>query len=229
MSNDSVGAETVVPEGFQFPPARTTRRCFMSRIDEHYFDAMGLTLLRGRNFTVTDDANAPRVAIVNEQFAMRYWPGQDPIGKRMRLPNQSDAWVEVIGLAKTSKYIFIAEPPTEFVYFPYRQKTPKRMTMLARSAGDPGGLAAPLRETIHRLDAEHADLQRADDGRAVPDARDQRLQCADQYGRRARSDGAGARDRRTLRARRVRGDAADARDRHSHGDWRRPARRARGS
>ena len=153
MSNDSAGAETVVPEGYSFPPGKDNATVFMSRIDEHYFDVMGLTLLRGRNCAVTDDANAPRVAIVNEQFAMHYWPGQDPIGKRMRLPNQSDAWVEVIGLAKTSKYIFIAEPPTEFVYFPYRQKTPKRMAILARSAADPGGLAAPLRETIHRLDA----------------------------------------------------------------------------
>ena len=153
MANDSVGAETVVPEGYSFPPGKDNATVFMSRIDEHYFDVMGLPLLRGRNFTATDDAPAPRVAIVNEQFAKRYWPGQDPIGKRMRLPNQSDAWVEVIGLAKTSKYIFIAEPPTEFVYFPYRQKTPKRMAILAQSAGDPGALAAPLRETIHRLDA----------------------------------------------------------------------------
>jgi ABC-type antimicrobial peptide transport system permease subunit len=125
MSNDSAGAETVVPEGYSFPPGKDNATVFMSRIDEHYFEVMGLTLL----------------------------PGQDPIGKRMRLPNQSDAWVEVIGLAKTSKYIFIAEPPTEFVYFPYRQKTPKRMAILARSASDPGGLAAPLRQTIHRLDA----------------------------------------------------------------------------
>src|SRR3954471_14688114 len=153
MSNDSAGVETVVPEGYSFPPGKDNATVFVSRIDEHYFDVMGLTLLRGRNCAVTDDAHAPAVAIVKEPFARHYWPGQDPIGKRIRLPNQGDAWVEVIGLAKTSKYIFIAEPPTEFVYFPYRQKTPKRMATLARSAGDPGELAAPLRETIHRLDA----------------------------------------------------------------------------
>jgi ABC-type antimicrobial peptide transport system permease subunit len=57
-----------------------------------------------------------------------------------------------VGLAKTSKYIFIAEPPSEFVYLPYRQKKPQRMIMLAQSAGDPSSLVAPLREVVRCLD-----------------------------------------------------------------------------
>ncbi|HYM21726.1 MAG TPA: FtsX-like permease family protein, partial [Vicinamibacterales bacterium] len=80
-----------------------------------------------------------------------YWPGQDPIGKRVKIANQ-DAWAEVVGLAKLSKYIFIAEPPTEFIYFPYRQRPATRMAIVARSAGDPGALTGPLRDVVHRLD-----------------------------------------------------------------------------
>ena len=82
---------------------------------------------------------------MSEAIASRFWPGEDPIGKRFRLVDKDNAWVEVVGLAQTSKYIFIAEPPTEFVYLPYRQQQPQRMIMLAQSAGDPSTLAGPLR------------------------------------------------------------------------------------
>jgi len=152
MLNDSNDAVTVVPEGFQFPPGRDSATVMASSIDEYYFDTMALTILNGRNFRIDDSSNAPRVAIVNQPFARHYWPNQDPIGKRFRLAGEDDAWVQIVGLAKTSKYIFIAEPPTEFVYLPYRQRKPQRMMMLAQSAGDPSMLAAPLREIVHELD-----------------------------------------------------------------------------
>jgi predicted permease len=152
MLNDSNDAVTVVPEGFQFPPGRDSATVMASSIDEYYFDTMALTILNGRNFRIDDSSNAPRVAIVNQPFAQHYWPNQDPIGKRFRLAGEDDAWVQIVGLAKTSKYIFIAEPPTEFVYLPYRQQKPQRMMMLAQSAGDPSTLAGPLREIVHELD-----------------------------------------------------------------------------
>jgi len=153
MSNDSVGAETIVPEGFQFPVGKDNARLLASRVDEHYFDTMGLSILRGRTFRADDSFDAPRVAIVNQQLAQHYWPNQDPIGKRFRLVDGNNTWVQVVGLAKTSKYIFIAEPPTEFVYFPHRQKKLQRMIMIAQSLGDPSSLVPPLREVVHGLDA----------------------------------------------------------------------------
>ena len=152
MANDGAGFETIVPEGFRFPPGKDNATVLASRVDEHYFRTMGLTLLRGRDFRVEDAADAPKVAIVNEQFAQHYWPGQDPIGKRFRLVDRDQAWVQVVGLAKTTKYLFIAEPPTEFIYFPYRQARVREMVMLVQSAGDPAGLAGPMRAVVHRLD-----------------------------------------------------------------------------
>jgi predicted permease len=153
MSNDSVGAETIVPEGFQFPVGKDNARLLASWVDEHYFDTMGLSILRGRTFRADDSFDAPRVAIVNQPLAQHYWPNQDPIGKRFRLVDSNNTWVQVVGLAKTSKYIFIAEPPTEFVYFPHRQKKLQRMIMIAQSLGDPSSLVTPLREVVHGLDA----------------------------------------------------------------------------
>jgi predicted permease len=153
MSNDSIGAETIVPEGFQFPAGKDNATVLVSRVDEHYFDTLGLTILQGRGFRIEDAVDAPRVAVANERFAQHYWPNQDPIGKRLRLVDRDNVWVQVVGLAKTSKYLFIAEPPTEFAYFPYRQGRVQPMVMLIQSAGDPARLAAPLREMVHGLDA----------------------------------------------------------------------------
>src|SRR5206468_3004293 len=99
----------------------------------------------------TDTPDTPRVAIVNEQFAKHFWPNQDPIGKRLQTGDDK-TWVQVVGLAKTSKYVFIAEPPSDFVYLPYRQTKPRQMILLARSIGDAAALAAPLREVVRGLD-----------------------------------------------------------------------------
>jgi predicted permease len=154
MLNDSIGGVTIEPEGFQFPAGKDNAAVLASNVDEYYFDAMGLTILQGRNFRVEDAAGAPRVAIVNQQLAQHYWPNQDPLGKRFRVDDPGKPWVEVVGLAKTSKYVFIAEPPMEFVYLPYRQKPQQRMILLAESAGDPSSLVTPLRDVARGLDAD---------------------------------------------------------------------------
>jgi putative ABC transport system permease protein len=145
-------SSTVVPEGFQFPVGKDNATVISASIDEHYFDAMGLTILAGRNVRRDDVDGSPRVAIVNQQFAQHYWPNQDPIGKRFRTVDHDKAWVQVVGLAKMSKYIFIAEPPTEFLYLPYRQTTPERMVMLVETLGDAASVTVPMREVVRSLD-----------------------------------------------------------------------------
>jgi putative ABC transport system permease protein len=152
MGND-IGSTTVIPEGYPFPAGKDSATVASGGVDEHYFDTMAIPILQGRAFRREDDSNAPRVAIVNQQFAKHFWPNQDPIGKRFRLVREDNAWVQVVGLARTSKYMFIAEPPTDFVYLPYRQMKPRRMAMLAQSAGDPAALTAPVRAVVQSLDA----------------------------------------------------------------------------
>jgi predicted permease len=144
---------TIVPEGFEFPAGKDSATVARSIVDEDYFDTIGLPILRGRAFRATDAAAAPKVAIVNEVIAQRYWPGQDPIGKRFRLDNRAGPWVEIVGVAKTSKYSFAIERPLEFVYLPYRQRAPESMFLLVRSLGDPASLVTPLREVVRGLDA----------------------------------------------------------------------------
>jgi hypothetical protein len=74
-------------------------------VDEHYFDTIGLPILKGRGFRATDSADAPKVAVVNEVLAQHYWPGQDPVGRRFRLDNRSGPWVEIVGVAMSSRFL----------------------------------------------------------------------------------------------------------------------------
>jgi predicted permease len=151
MAND-MDAATVTPEGFQFPVGKDNVTMFSTNVDENYFDTLGIPIMEGRAFRVEDTSGAPRVAIVNERFAQHFWPNQDPIGKRFRTADDKDTWVQVVGLAKMSKYLFSAESPMDYVYFPYRQRKPERMVLVAQSAGDPAGMVAPLRDVIRTLD-----------------------------------------------------------------------------
>ena len=93
------------------------------------------------------------MAIVNQQFAKTYWPGQDPIGKRIRLDRADGLAAEVVGVAKTGHYLIVNEAPAPYVYLPYEQNPRPRMTLIVQSAGDPGGLAAPLRDAVRSIDA----------------------------------------------------------------------------
>lgn len=148
-----VSRVAIVPEGFQFPLGTENVAVPSSVVDEQYFDTLEIPILKGRGFRATDAADAPRVAIVNEQLAQHYWPGQDPLGKRFRLNDDRGPWVEIVGLAKNSKYVFIAEAPVEFVYFPYKQRPQPRMALMVESIGDTSSLVTPLREVVRSLDA----------------------------------------------------------------------------
>jgi len=144
---------TILPEGFRFPPGQDAANLNSSHVSVDYFDTMGVPLVRGRAFQRSDTENAPRVAVVNELVAQHYWPGQDPIGKRFRLKDANGPWVEIVGVARTGRYLHIAEPPTEFVYLCSLQEPHVSMTLLARTLGDSAGMVAPLRELVRSIDA----------------------------------------------------------------------------
>ena len=150
-------AAAIVPEGYQFPQGKDSSIIFTSRVDEKFFETMGVTLIRGRGFREADSTDSPRVAVINEQLAQHYWPGQEALGKRLRVQdsnNPNSSWVEIVGVAKTGKYLWIAEPPTEFLYLPYRQNQRSRMILVSESAGGESvSIAGPLREIVRGLDA----------------------------------------------------------------------------
>ncbi len=145
---------TVVPEGFQLPKGRETVTAPGGAFDENYFGTMKIEIVRGRAFSADDRAGSRRVAVVNEEFAKTYWPSQDPIGKRLRLDRADGPAAEVVGVARTGRYLFPWEAPTSYVYLPYEQNQRFRMTLIAESQADPATLAALLRDAVRSLDAD---------------------------------------------------------------------------
>jgi len=145
--------KAVVPEGYQFRKGQTAAYMGVGIVDEHYFDTMKTAVIRGRGFTADDRLGSRRVAIVNQEFAKTYWPKKDPIGKRFRLNDSNGPWVEVVGLTKTNKYYFVAEPPMTYFYLPFAQEDSSRMSLLVETYGDPAAIATPLREVVRTIDA----------------------------------------------------------------------------
>jgi MacB-like periplasmic core domain/FtsX-like permease family len=108
--------------------------------------------MRGRNFLASDTLDAPRVAVVNEQFAKHYWPGVDAVGKHIRLDSGTGTPVEIVGVAQTIKYRSTMERPMDFVYLPLAQHPIARMVLLLRSSGDPLQLVTSVKDVVRKLD-----------------------------------------------------------------------------
>src|SRR4029077_8792260 len=110
-----------VPDGYVMPRDRDHLTSTLDSIDEGFFPAMGISILQGRAFERSDTADSARVAIVNEQFATHYWPGENAVGKRLHLDSAIGPLVEVVGVAQTVQYRQTFENPADFVYLPQTQ------------------------------------------------------------------------------------------------------------
>jgi predicted permease len=120
-----------------------------------YFDTLGIPILRGRAFAALDRQGAPQVAVVNETFARRYFPRQDPIGQSVWLGcdvKEPRTVAEVIGVARDAKYASLDEPPQPFVYRPLAQDWAGFLTLIVHTAGRPEPFTAPLRAALAALD-----------------------------------------------------------------------------
>ena len=145
-------AVSFVPEGFQMPADRDAFTATADTVDEGFFAAMGIPVERGRGFLPSDTLEAPRVAVVNEAFARRYWPNANAVGKRFWLDGRRDAPVEIVGVARTVKYREAGEEPTEFVYLPVAQRPQARLVLLVRTVADPLPMVDAVRDVVRDLD-----------------------------------------------------------------------------
>jgi len=125
-----------------------------SIVGHNYFETMNTPIVQGRAFTERDNENAPRVVIVNETMARRYWPSQNPIGKRLRLGGEQSQWLEVAGVAQDGKYITLGEPPTDYFFLPFWQNYDGRMTLIAHTKGDAESVIASIRREVKALDEQ---------------------------------------------------------------------------
>jgi predicted permease len=145
------------PEGRIGPDAPNDTPVFgFNIIGPRYFDVMAIPLIAGRAFNDRDREGAPRVAIVNEVAAKRFWPDENPIGKHVRQENASGAGagagvLEIVGVAKTSKYDSLTETPFPFVYLPLAQHPLQTLTFHIRTQDAPERSLDALRRELMTL------------------------------------------------------------------------------
>ncbi|HYY97460.1 MAG TPA: ABC transporter permease, partial [Pyrinomonadaceae bacterium] len=119
-----------------------------------YFDALKIPLRSGRMLTERDDARSPRVALVSEALARKYFPGEDPIGRRL-MPEESMPAVEVVGVVADARRLSLAEEAAPEFYVPYGQAVQRRMNLVVRTgSGEAAALGAPLRRAVAELDGD---------------------------------------------------------------------------
>ena len=143
-------------EGRPTGPTTETPRAYYRVISPDYFPAIGIELHKGNQFTDRDTAEQPGVAIVNETAAQRYWPGVDPLGKRIKRgrPESKNPWLTVIGIVSGSRQLSLKEGSQPEIYVPYLQNPGLTFTLVARTASDPRSLTGALRKEVLSADRE---------------------------------------------------------------------------
>jgi putative ABC transport system permease protein len=160
-NNDSV----ILAEGYQMKPGESVISPANAQVTPGYFEAMGVALARGRFFDTRDSATGPKSLIIDEKLARRFWPNQDPIGRRMYLPDDINnltaitpktIFLTVVGVIKDVKMHDLAEGArTVGTYFyPLDQNVDRSLTFAVKTTGDPNALVGSVRRSLSDLDRE---------------------------------------------------------------------------
>ncbi len=140
-------------EGRPIPEPGQRHAVWFRRITPGYPQAIGMRLVAGRWITASDDDKAPRVVVINEGLAARYFPGESPLGHRINLGNPSDPrWREIVGVAAEARYFGIRGDSRDALYLPYAQAPSRPVLMAVKTDRDPAALAGEVRTAIHGLD-----------------------------------------------------------------------------
>ena len=156
LGNRYAGAEITV-EGRTGAPSNErevqNRTVFQSTVRPDYFRAIGVPLLRGRDFTATDVKGSMPVVIISEQTARAFWPNEDPIGKRISVNSDDGPFLTIVGVASEMMLGGPTEARRAVVYVPQLQQPENKLfTLLVRTSGEPGPLAEALRREIRGMD-----------------------------------------------------------------------------
>ena len=133
------------------PQAGKGRVTLVSPVSANYFHTAGIPLVRGRDFSALDTPNTPRVAVINETAAARYWPNRDPIGRRLRFFG-SDFSLEVVGIARTANYTAVGEDPQALVYTAFAQDYATTAALIFRTTGNADAVLASVTREVQALE-----------------------------------------------------------------------------
>jgi predicted permease len=152
FSYRSPASAAIAVEGYETAPGEQPVVEY-NEVGPAYFTTTGTALLSGRDFTVADNEATVPVAVVNDAMVARYWRGESPVGKRLRV---GDKWLQIVGVARTTKYGSLVESSKPFFYTPLRQGKPGGPNFQIRTRLGPQVLANALLREIKALDANLA-------------------------------------------------------------------------
>jgi predicted permease len=126
----------------------------VNTVGARFFETMEMPILVGRGLSVRDDEHAPKVAVINQMMARKYFGGEIPLGRRFGFggPETSEQ-IEIVGVARDAKYTGMREEVEPTVYLPYPQSIPRWATFIVRTSGNPTPMTASIREAVHEVDS----------------------------------------------------------------------------
>lgn len=143
-------------DGRQLSPDDPPFNVDSTDVEPGYFATLGISLLRGREIGEADVAGAPRVAVVNEALARRFWPDAEAVGQYFRVRSFDGPLVEVVGVVRDHKVLSLGEEPTPLVHFARQQRRHRAANLVVRAQSDAAALLAPLRRTALELEPQLA-------------------------------------------------------------------------
>ena len=155
----------ILAEGYQMAPGESLVSPYQVRATPGYLETLKVPLLRGRFFTEGDTEKSPRVVIVDDRLARKFWPGQDPVGRRMfqpdnpqdlTTPGPNPNWYMVVGVVGETKMAGLVSTDDRIgtYYFPMAQSSTRSVTLAVRTTGDPLAIAPQIRRALAGIDPE---------------------------------------------------------------------------
>jgi putative ABC transport system permease protein len=143
-------------EGKPLPPEEQRIEFPVESVSPDYFETLNMTVVRGRPFDARDHADAPPVVIINETLARLGWPGEDPIGRRMRsgAENSTAPWLTVVGVIRDARRADVTKAIRPELYRCALQATPRTQMLLVRTAGDPAAIFPSVRNELRQLNPQ---------------------------------------------------------------------------
>jgi len=143
-------------EGRPVPAVTERPRAFYRVISPNYFRTMGIPFRRGNEFTDRDSAEMPGVAIINETATRKYWPGEDPIGRKIKRgrPESKNPWVTIVGIAGSASQLSLREESQPEIYVPFLQNTTPNFSLVVRTASDPKTITGAIRKEVWATDKD---------------------------------------------------------------------------
>jgi putative ABC transport system permease protein len=131
-------------------------RAFLRNVSPKYFESMEIPLRKGRTFADTDNGNMPGAAIINETAARRFWPNEEPLGKRFKRgrADSQNPWMTVVGLVAPVSHTSLEVASQPEVYFPFQQNPGLNLTLVVRTRSDPRAFSGAVRREVAALDKD---------------------------------------------------------------------------